>query len=139
MLIVFQDGFPIFFKQKRTGWDGRSFYIHKLRTLSKFKPGDSSETKQVESGDIRVLGIGSILRRFSIDELPQLFNILWGSMTLIGPRPPVPSEVKEYKDIHQWIKPTGYPCINILDQNMRLTTFTGRGLGEAFDILSNLK
>ena len=45
----------------------------------------------------------------------------------------------EYKDIHQWIKPTGYPCINILDQNMKLITFTGRGLGEAFDILSNLK
>ena len=45
----------------------------------------------------------------------------------------------EYKDIHQWIKPTGYPCINILDENMKLVTFTGRGLGEAFDILSNLK
>ena len=40
------------------------------------------------------------MRKYSIDELPQLFNILWGSMTLIGPRPPVPSEVEEYKDSH---------------------------------------
>ena len=45
----------------------------------------------------------------------------------------------EYKDIHQWIKPTGYPCVNIVDENMRLITFTGRGVTEAFDILSNLK
>ena len=45
----------------------------------------------------------------------------------------------EYKDIHQWIKPTGYPCINMVDQDMKLITFTGRGLTEAFDILSNLK
>lgn len=45
----------------------------------------------------------------------------------------------EYKDIHQWMRPTGYPCINIVDEDMRLITFTGRGLTEAFDILSNLK
>ena len=45
----------------------------------------------------------------------------------------------EYKDIHQWIKPTGYPCVNIVDENMRLITFASRGLTEAFDILSNLK
>ena len=45
----------------------------------------------------------------------------------------------EYRDIHQWIKPTGYPCVNILDENMKLITFTGRGLAEAFDILSGLR
>tara|TARA_X000001036_G_scaffold25927_2_gene21605 strand:+ start:513 stop:1307 length:795 start_codon:yes stop_codon:yes gene_type:complete len=45
----------------------------------------------------------------------------------------------EYKDIHQWMKPTGYPCINLIDENMKLVTFTGRGLREAFDLISNEK
>ena len=50
--------------------------------------------------DPRLTKVGKFMRKYSIDELPQLFNILYGSMTLIGPRPPVPSEVKEYKDNH---------------------------------------
>ena len=96
IFIFFQDGFPIFFKQKRTGWDGRSFYIHKLRTLS--KSSDSSKTKQVESGDKRVLGIGLILRRLSIDELPQLFNVLKGDMSIVGPRPHMLEHTQFYSD-----------------------------------------
>ena len=96
IFIVLQDGFPIFFKQKRTGWDGRSFYIHKLRTLS--KSSDSSKTKQVESGDKRVLGIGLILRRLSIDELPQLFNVLKGDMSIVGPRPHMLEHTQFYSD-----------------------------------------
>ena len=48
----------------------------------------------------RLTKIGKIMRKYSIDELPQLINIILGSMTLIGPRPPVPSEVNEYKDTH---------------------------------------
>jgi lipopolysaccharide/colanic/teichoic acid biosynthesis glycosyltransferase len=51
--------------------------------------------------DPRLTRVGKFMRKYSIDELPQLFNILLGSMTLIGPRPPVPSEVKEYKDTHR--------------------------------------
>ena len=96
LFILLQDGFPIFFKQKRTGWDGRSFYIHKLRTLS--KSSDSSKTKQVESGDKRVLGIGLILRRLSIDELPQLFNVLKGDMSIVGPRPHMLEHTQFYSD-----------------------------------------
>ena len=96
LFILLQDGFPIFFKQKRTGWDGRSFYIHKLRTLSKLS--DSSKTKQVESGDKRVLGIGLILRRLSIDELPQLFNVLKGDMSIVGPRPHMLEHTQFYSD-----------------------------------------
>jgi len=98
ILIVFQDGFPILFKQKRTGWDGRSFYIYKLRSLSKTKSSDSPEAKQVESGDRRVLGIGLILRRFSIDELPQLFNVLKGDMSIVGPRPHMLEHTQFYSD-----------------------------------------
>jgi putative colanic acid biosynthesis UDP-glucose lipid carrier transferase len=96
IFIFLQDGFPIFFKQKRTGWDGRSFYIHKLRTLSKLS--DSAKTKQVESGDRRVLGIGLILRRFSIDELPQLYNVLKGEMSIVGPRPHMIEHTQFYSE-----------------------------------------
>ena len=96
LFIILQDGFPIFFKQKRTGWDGRSFYIHKLRTLSKLS--DSAKTKQVESGDRRVLGIGLILRRLSIDELPQLFNVLKGDMSIVGPRPHMLEHTQYYSE-----------------------------------------
>ena len=96
ILIFFQDGFPIFFKQKRTGWDGRSFYIHKLRSLSKLS--DSAKTKQVESGDRRVLGIGLILRRLSIDELPQLYNVLKGEMSIVGPRPHMIEHTQFYSE-----------------------------------------
>ena len=96
LFILLQDGFPIFFKQKRTGWDGRTFYIHKLRTLS--KSSGSSKTKQVEAGDKRVLGIGIILRRLSIDELPQLFNVLKGDMSIVGPRPHMLEHTQFYSD-----------------------------------------
>ncbi len=96
LIIVINEGFPIFFKQKRTGWDGKSFYIHKLRTL--YKSSDTSKTKQVESGDKRVLGIGLILRRLSIDELPQLFNVLKGDMSIVGPRPHMLEHTEYYSD-----------------------------------------
>tara|TARA_Y100001970_G_scaffold273445_1_gene371686 strand:+ start:81 stop:884 length:804 start_codon:yes stop_codon:yes gene_type:complete len=55
------------------------------------------------------------------------------------PNSKIPILADEYSDIHQWIKPTGYPCVNLLDENMKLLNFTGRGLSDAFDILSGLK
>ena len=93
-IILISDGFPIFFKQKRTGWDGKSFYIHKIRTLSKSK--NISKTKQVTAGDMRVTRIGSILRRFSIDEFPQFFNVMKGDMSIVGPRPHMLEHTKFY-------------------------------------------
>jgi len=85
IFILIEDGFPIIYKQKRTGWDGKSFNIFKLRSL--YKKNNSEETKQVMSGDSRILIIGKIIRRFSIDELPQFFNVLKGDMSIVGPRP----------------------------------------------------
>lgn len=100
---------PILFKQQRVGLHGRKFYQYKLRSMVV----DAEELKDKfthlneQSGpvfkiknDPRLTIVGKFMRKYSIDELPQLFNILWGSMTLIGPRPPVPSEVREYKDTH---------------------------------------
>jgi len=82
--IYFEDGFPIFFTQNRTGWDGRRFKIYKLRSLKKTQ---FDRTMQVTLGDKRLLKIGRFIRRFSIDELPQFFNVLRGDMSIVGPRP----------------------------------------------------
>ena len=85
LLIVLEDGFPILFKQPRTGWDDREFNIYKLRSLYNDKFDDP--TTQVKTGDKRVTFVGKIIRRLSIDELPQFFNVLKGDMSIVGPRP----------------------------------------------------
>jgi len=95
-LIIFENGFPIFFKQKRTGWDGRSFNIYKLRTLINIK--NAPDTKQVTAGDKRILKIGKIIRRFSVDELPQFANVVKGDMSIVGPRPHMTEHTKYYSN-----------------------------------------
>jgi lipopolysaccharide/colanic/teichoic acid biosynthesis glycosyltransferase len=84
ILIYIEDGFPILFTQNRTGWDGRRFKIYKLRSLKKI---GFDKTKQVTKDDQRLLKIGKIVRRYSVDELPQFFNVLNGDMSIVGPRP----------------------------------------------------
>ena len=84
LLIFLEDGFPILFTQDRTGWDGRRFKIYKLRTLNKKK---FDKTTQVTNNDDRKLKCGSFIRKFSIDEIPQLLNVIFGDMSIVGPRP----------------------------------------------------
>jgi len=84
ILIYLEDGFPIIFFQDRTGWDGRRFRIFKLRTLKNIK---FDKTKQVQRNDERLLKIGKFIRKYSIDEVPQFFNVLLGDMSIVGPRP----------------------------------------------------
>lgn len=76
---------PILFCQRRTGLNGRPFGIFKFRTMSVLEDGD--EVTQAIEGDARVTRTGRFLRAASIDELPQLFNVLAGDMSLVGPRP----------------------------------------------------
>ena len=106
LIIIIEDGFPILFTQNRTGWDGRRFKIYKLRTLknAKYDP-----VKQVTKDDKRKLISGKFLRRFSIDEIPQLFNVLIGDMSLVGPRPHPVSLDLNYSNIYDAFL-TRYRC-----------------------------
>jgi len=84
ILVYLEDGYPIIFFQDRTGWDGRRFRIFKLRTLKNIK---FDKTQQVQKNDDRLLKIGKFIRKYSIDEVPQFFNVLLGDMSIVGPRP----------------------------------------------------
>jgi len=101
---------PVFFRQRRTGLGGRHFMMWKFRTMrhdAELRREEIAHLNPYSDGrlfklarDPRVTRVGRVLRRFSLDELPQIFNILGGDMSLVGPRPPLPSEVQSYEPRH---------------------------------------
>jgi lipopolysaccharide/colanic/teichoic acid biosynthesis glycosyltransferase len=93
--ILAEDGRPVIFRQRRVGRFGRLFTIYKLRTMSKEACDD--RFSPTSRSDARITRSGQWLRRTSIDELPQLFNILRGDMTFVGPRPEMPFVAREYE------------------------------------------
>ena len=106
LLIKLTSKGPIVFKQERVGLRGRKFYIYKFRTMVQDaeKIRTSLEDQNETDGpvfkiknDPRITKIGKLLRKTGLDELPQLFNVLKGEMSLIGPRPPIPQEVEKYE------------------------------------------
>lgn len=109
---------PVIFRQRRTGFNGREFVIFKFRTMTVLE--DGAAITQACRGDHRVTRLGKFLRRSSIDELPQLFNVLKGNMSLVGPRPHAVAHDNEYKDIiaeygfRHHVKPglTGWAQVN---------------------------
>ena len=94
-LIKREDGGPVFFRQERVGLHGASFHVLKLRTMVVNAEAQGAGFA-VDAGDARILKIGELLRRTSIDELPQFWNILVGEMSLVGPRPTLRYQVEQY-------------------------------------------
>lgn len=100
-----EDGGPVFYKQVRVGKDGQHFEMYKFRSmivnadqlLDKLKNQNEVDGAMFKmKNDPRITKIGHFIREHSLDELPQLVNVLRGDMSLVGPRPPLPSEVKQY-------------------------------------------
>ncbi len=105
LLIKLETKGPVFFKQERVGYQGKLFGCYKFRSMAVDAEQRKEELAHLNEAtgaafkikaDPRITGVGSFLRRSSLDEFPQLFNILKGDMSVIGPRPQIPSEVADY-------------------------------------------
>lgn len=109
VLIKLDSKGPIFYKQERVGYQGKKFYMYKFRSM---RPNADAEVEKLRAqnednavmfkmkDDPRITNIGKFIRRYSIDELPQLINVVTGDMSLVGPRPPIPRELSEYEPWH---------------------------------------
>ena len=112
--IKLEDGGPILFVQPRVGRFGRLFNLFKLRTMKVAACGDAP--KPTGAGDPRITHVGAFLRKTSIDELPQLFNVMIGNMALVGPRPEQPFHVRAYDESWQQLRHLIKPGITCLWQ-----------------------
>lgn len=97
MLIKFTSKGPVFFRQKRYGLDGKEILVWKFRSMRTCDNGPV--VMQATKDDPRITPIGRILRRTSLDELPQLFNVLEGTMSLVGPRPHATAHNEQYRGL----------------------------------------
>ena len=91
---------PVFFRQERVGRHGKPFRIIKFRTLVD-EPARSSGDYLISASDARITRVGAFLRRWSLDELPQLWNVLRGDMSIVGPRPTLQYQVEQYDDFQR--------------------------------------
>ena len=96
---------PVFFAQERVGRDGKTFRMHKFRSMCADAEQRLAELRDLNekdgpvfkiANDPRITRVGRVIRKLSIDELPQFINVLIGDMSVVGPRPPLPTEVEEY-------------------------------------------
>lgn len=107
LIIKVEDGGPVIFKQERVGYNGKHFYIYKFRSMrvdaeqlkkSLMKQNEVKGAMFKMKDDPRVTSFGKFMRKHSLDELPQFFNVFQGDMSLVGPRPPLQDEVEKYSD-----------------------------------------
>jgi lipopolysaccharide/colanic/teichoic acid biosynthesis glycosyltransferase len=123
ILIKAEDGGSIFFRQTRVGQNGKFFKIYKFRTM--VENAEKLGAQVTKEDDPRITKVGRFLRKYKLDELPQLINVLKGEMSLVGPRPEVPKYVnayrEEYKEILK-VKPgiTDYAAIEFIDEEKLL-------------------
>ncbi len=94
LAVAFDSGLPILFRQTRVGLDGREFGMFKFRSMT--KNAASTGPYFTDTNDARITRVGRFIRRTSIDELPQIINVLLGDMSLVGPRPDVPVQKSLY-------------------------------------------
>ena len=117
ILIRWDSPGPTFFKQLRSGRNGKPFWCYKFRTM---KVNNEANSKQAQKNDSRITKIGQFLRKTSLDELPQFFNVLLGDMSVVGPRPHMLKHTEEYSEIIENFKVrhfinsgiTGYAQVN---------------------------
>ncbi len=92
--IALEDGRPVLYRQLRVGLGGEPFQMYKLRTM--VVGADRGPDRAIPRDDPSITGVGGVLRRLSIDELPNLVNVLRGEMAIVGPRPTIPVQVGQY-------------------------------------------
>lgn len=124
ILIILDSGLPVFYSQKRVGKNGVDFYLLKFRTMR--NGSDKKGLLTIGQNDSRITQIGRFLRKYKIDELPQLFNVLLGNMSLVGPRPEVRRYVSMYTTEQKkvlTVKPgiTEYASIEYSNENVILS------------------
>jgi len=108
IIITLESKGPIFFRQTRNGVDNREFYCYKFRSMA---PNSSADDFQATRNDMRVTKVGRFIRSTSIDELPQFYNVLFGTMSVVGPRPHMVKHTNEYSDkvdkymVRHFVKP----------------------------------
>lgn len=123
ILIKLEDGGPVFFNQMRVGYRGRLFPMWKFRSMvtnAEELKAELARQNEMQGGvlfkmkdDPRITKVGKFIRKYSIDELPQFWNVFVGQMSLVGPRPPVPKEVAEYsaEDRQRLLAKPGITCL----------------------------
>lgn len=126
MIVLFSDGFPIFFRQKRIGINNNEFRIYKFRTMKKNTPDVA--TDQLKNPEEYLIRCGFFLRKYSLDELPQIINVINGTLNFIGPRPALHNQkdliiLRTKKKIHSilpgitgWAQVNGRDSLDIFEK-----------------------
>ncbi len=133
--VKLEDGGPVLYKHKRMGYNFRPFYLYKFRTMT--PNADKAGPSVTKRGDSRITKIGAFLRKSKLDELPQLFNVLKGDISIVGPRPEVEEYVFKYRDDYENIlsvKPgiTDYAAIEYIDEEKLLEGAPPEKVGEIY-------